>query len=85
MAAVPHAHGEVDPNRFFKLRSIVGEDKNNYLISWEDDEVTGEKFEDTWEPKKNANRQAIEDWEKQKAEKRSMLADRTLSVILHSC
>ena len=69
--AVPHAHGEIVPGRLYKLKSIVGEDETRYLISWENDEVTGETYEDTWEPKKNANRQAREDWEKQKAEKKS--------------
>ena len=41
------------------------------MISWEDDEVTGEKFEDSWEPKANANREAVVDWEYQKADKES--------------
>ena len=68
----PHAHGKFDPYREYKLKSIVGENAKEYLISWEDDEITGEVFVDTWEPKRNANRQAIEDWEKQKAEKKRL-------------
>ncbi|KAK5164626.1 uncharacterized protein LTR77_009832 [Saxophila tyrrhenica] len=66
----PHPHGFVDPNKEYKIRSIIGETTNQYHISWEDDEQTGESFEDTWEPKKHANRLAIEDWENQKAQKR---------------
>lgn len=41
------------------------------MIRWEDDEETGEKFADSWEPKANANREAIADWKKQKADKKS--------------
>ena len=68
-----HPHGEIDPNREYKLKAIVREHKfKGYLISWEDDEATGEKFEDSWEPKENANQEAIDDWERQKAEKKSM-------------
>lgn len=78
--AVTHSHGAFDPDREYKLKSIVGEDKTRYLISWEDDEVTGEVFEDTWEPKRNANRQAIEDWEKQKSDKKSKLSPKRLLI-----
>ena len=43
------------------------------MISWESDEETGEKYAPTWEPKQNANQEAIEDWERQKADKQSTL------------
>ena len=65
-----HAPGNVDPEREYKLKSILEESKSKYLIEWEDDEETGQRFENTWEPKRNANQQAIEDWERQKAKKR---------------
>lgn len=62
-----------DPDREYKLKSIIGETETHYLIEWENDEETGEVFEDSWEPKENANREAVADYEFQKAEKRSML------------
>ena len=66
-----HPHGNVDPEREYKLKSIVGESATEYLINWEDDEETGEKFENTWEPKDHANQEAVDDWEAQKADKKS--------------
>lgn len=66
-----HAHGTIDPDQDYKVKSIIGETKTHYLISWEDDEATGEKYDDTWEPKVNANDEAIADWNLQKAERKS--------------
>ena len=67
----PHPHGKVDYEREYEVKSIVDETKTTYQISWEDDEVTGEKFLDTWEPKQNVNQLAIDDWERQKRAERS--------------
>ena len=66
-----HPHGQFDLQKEYKLKSIVGENKTKYLISWENDEVTGEPFEDTWEPKSHANQEAVEHWEGLKADKAS--------------
>lgn len=66
----PHPHGDVDYDREYKIKSILDENATQYLISWEDDEETGEKFADTWEPKGHANREAVRDWKRQKAEKK---------------
>lgn len=64
-----HAHGEIDPGKEYKIKSILDENKKEYKIDWEDDEVTGEHYEPTWEPKANANKQAVADWQRQRAEK----------------
>jgi hypothetical protein len=66
-----HPHGFIDPDKEYKVKSIVGEDESHYKIKWEDDEGTGESYKDSWEPKINANQEAIDDWERQKAEKAS--------------
>lgn len=69
-----HKHGDFDPDREYQIKSILDETKTHYLISWEDDEASGETFADTWEPKENANREAVQDWRKQKGKKKSMIA-----------
>ena len=66
-----HPHGRINSKREYNLRSIVDEDETRYHIEWEDDEVTGRAYENTWEPKHCANQAAIDDWERQKAEKAS--------------
>lgn len=68
MPPAEHPHGQVDYNRVYKLRSILDESRGRYLIEWEDDEVTGESYEPTWEPKRNANKVAVEDWKRRKAQ-----------------
>ncbi|KAK3707652.1 hypothetical protein LTR37_012000 [Vermiconidia calcicola] len=71
-AGSPHPHGEYDPESEYKIKSIIGENKTHYHISWEDDEITGEQYENTWEPKKFANQLAIDDWKAQKAGRREL-------------
>lgn len=52
------------------------ENRRKYLIAWEDDEVTGEKFEPTWEPKEYANELAVRDWkERKKSRSGELLTD----------
>jgi hypothetical protein len=59
-------------NREYSAREILKEDKKKgYYIDWEDDPITGESFEPTWEPKGCANKALIADWEKKKAERKS--------------
>lgn len=59
-------------NREYSAREILKEDKKKgYYIDWEDDPITGESFEPTWEPKGCANEALIADWEKKKAERKS--------------
>lgn len=58
-------------NREYLAREILKEDrKKGYYINWEDDPITGESFEPTWEPKGCANEALIADWEKKKAERK---------------
>ena len=59
-----HPHGHFDPNVEYKVKSIIKEQGGRYLISWED--VDGQSFPDSWEPKANANKQAVDDWHAQK-------------------
>ncbi|KAK1825308.1 hypothetical protein LTR12_000108 [Friedmanniomyces endolithicus] len=66
-AASPHPHGEVDPERLYTLRSIIDEKPGHYLIDWEDDPVTGEAFDPTWEPKRNVTKPAIQEWNAEKS------------------
>ncbi|KAI9722949.1 MAG: hypothetical protein M1812_001398 [Candelaria pacifica] len=52
------------------LRDIIDENRTYYKIDWEGiDPETGRRYEPSWEPKGNANRDAIEDWEEKKREK----------------
>ncbi|KAH0541758.1 hypothetical protein FGG08_003780 [Glutinoglossum americanum] len=55
-----------DADKLWTVRSIQAEKGNKYLIDWEDDPVTGESYAPTWEPKANANKEAIDHWEEQK-------------------
>ncbi|KAK4544223.1 hypothetical protein LTR36_004433 [Oleoguttula mirabilis] len=66
---LPHPHGDVDYEKEYKVKSILDEKDRQYLIDWEDDEQTGEHYEPTWEPKSHANKQAVADWQRQKAAK----------------
>lgn len=59
------ADGEFD-DREYKVKQILQENRRKYLIAWEDDEVTGEKFEPSWEPKEYANELAVRDWKERK-------------------
>ena len=68
--AQPHPHGQFDDSQEYKIRAIIAENSTHYYIEWGDDEVTGEKWGSTWEPKGNANRLAIEDWEETKRKRR---------------
>lgn len=70
--SVKHAHGTFDPNKDYLVERIIREDKKlkKYLIAWADDPETGEKFEPTWEPRRNANQVAVQEFkDKQAAEK----------------
>ncbi|KAK0280747.1 hypothetical protein LTR35_007773 [Friedmanniomyces endolithicus] len=66
-AALPHPHGEVDPEESYALRSIIDERPGHYLIDWEDDPVTGKAFDPTWEPKRNVTKPAIQEWNAEKS------------------
>ncbi|KAI9847954.1 MAG: hypothetical protein M1837_001471 [Sclerophora amabilis] len=48
---------------FHRIKGIIGEDRTRYRIDWEDNTATGEATPPTWEPKANANEEAIADWE----------------------
>ena len=63
---------QTSDSREYLAREILKEDKKKgYYIDWEDDPITGESFEPTWEPKGCANEVLIADWEKKKAERKS--------------
>ena len=58
------------------MKQIIDERNNKYLIEWEDDEETGQSYENTWEPKRNANKLAVADWE----ERKQGMSDMHLSI-----
>jgi len=55
----------------FPVRDILDEDETRFLIDWEDNETTGEKYEPSWEPKEEVGRAAIEAWEEIKAQRKA--------------
>ncbi|MCJ1245688.1 hypothetical protein MMC30_002892 [Trapelia coarctata] len=57
--------------KLWKVRDIISENRTQYLIDWEDDPETGEKFKPTWEPKAYANAVAIAAWEQNQKDTRS--------------
>ncbi|KAK4967557.1 hypothetical protein LTR28_002648, partial [Elasticomyces elasticus] len=65
-----HPHGLFDSQEFFQIRRILKENKSQYLIDWEDNYETGEKYDPTWEPKVNANEAAIAEWEEEQKAQR---------------
>lgn len=77
-----HPHGDIDQEIYYRVRTILGErgsHKNlQYLIDWEDNERTGEKYVPSWEPRENVNKEALADWVQQKAAK----ANGTRSLIV---
>ncbi|KAK4230456.1 hypothetical protein QBC38DRAFT_42437 [Podospora fimiseda] len=56
--------------QYFTIRDIISEKheagKLLYLVDWDDDPTTGEKYKPTWEPHENVTAAAIEDWELKK-------------------
>ncbi|KAF2497214.1 hypothetical protein BU16DRAFT_526234 [Lophium mytilinum] len=52
-------------------RAILQENKRKYLIAWENNPVTGEEYDPTWEPKSNANEELVAEWKQVKAEKQA--------------
>ncbi|KAF7185315.1 hypothetical protein HII31_13294 [Pseudocercospora fuligena] len=71
VSATPHPHGDIDTEVECHIRSILDETATKYHIDWADHPITGESYQPTWEPKSNANQAAIDDWERQKAERRA--------------
>ena len=63
----PHPHGDYDEEEYYQLRTVLKErivrKKVEYLIDWEDNKLTGEKYTPTWEPKENLTERALADWE----------------------
>ncbi|KFZ00112.1 hypothetical protein V498_00295 [Pseudogymnoascus sp. VKM F-4517 (FW-2822)] len=57
-----------DEDQLYDLRDILDESETHYLIDWEDDKVTGETYEPTWEPKSFVEQDAIVIWEAKKAQ-----------------
>ncbi|KAH7054207.1 class II histone deacetylase complex subunits 2 and 3-domain-containing protein [Macrophomina phaseolina] len=55
-----------DSEPFYEARAILEERKGQYRIDWADNPETGETYEPTWEPKRNANKQLVDDWKLRK-------------------
>ena len=66
----PHPHGDYDEEKYYQVRTVLDQrtfrKKTEYLIDWEDNERTGEKYTPTWEPKENLTERALADWEAEK-------------------
>ncbi|MCJ1390188.1 hypothetical protein MMC18_003046 [Xylographa bjoerkii] len=58
--------------KLYKVRDIINEKGAKYLIDWEDDPETGEKYQPTWELKSYANAEAVAAWrQKQRGRRQS--------------
>ncbi|KAF1822881.1 uncharacterized protein K489DRAFT_394553 [Dissoconium aciculare CBS 342.82] len=66
----PTPHDQIEGEPVYRARSIIDENKTYYKIDWEDDPITGERYDPTWEPKANANQALRDDWHQQKKSKR---------------
>ena len=55
-----------DPDREYEVEAILDETPDQYLIRWAGDKETGETFDDSWQPKSNANQAAVDEWETRK-------------------
>ena len=71
---VPNSHAKLESEREYDIKSIIDENETQYHIDWEDDDVTGEEFQPTWEPKEYANHLAVMDWRRRKALMKCQLA-----------
>ncbi|PIA80869.1 hypothetical protein CB0940_12228 [Cercospora beticola] len=53
-----------DTENVWAVEAILDERARHYLIRWDGaDPATGQKWSDSWEPKANVGRAAIEEWE----------------------
>ncbi|MCJ1286065.1 hypothetical protein MMC26_005407 [Xylographa opegraphella] len=63
--------------KLYKVRDIINEKGRKYLIDWEDDPETGEKYQPTWEPKSYANAEAVAAWKQQQRRKKQSKRNRS--------
>ena len=64
-----------DADKEWAAREILAESSNQYLIDWDSDSETGEKYSPTWEPKQNASRTLIRRWKEDRISKNSSVAE----------
>ncbi|KAI9834560.1 MAG: hypothetical protein M1819_002936 [Sarea resinae] len=62
---------------FWNARCILNERAGKFQVDWEDNEVTGEKYSPTWEPRRHLGAGLLEDWNQKKKEKREQKAQLT--------
>ena len=56
------------PSEFHPIEAILEEKGRKYKIQWKGtDPETGRPYKPTWEPKENANEEAVQDWKDRKA------------------
>ena len=65
----------VDTDREWAAREILAESSAEYLIDWEPNSDTGEKYSPTWEPKRNASKSLIKSWKQDKLSRNSFTTD----------
>ncbi|MCJ1380751.1 hypothetical protein MMC17_003860 [Xylographa soralifera] len=63
--------------KLYKVRDIINEKGSKYLIDWEDDPETREKYQPTWEPKSYANAEAVAAWKRKQRKIRRSKSDRS--------
>lgn len=71
-----------DTTTYYEINDIIGETRSKYLIDWKDNPVTGEIYSPTWEPKRNADAEAVADWNLEKARRATESRRRSLSSLL---
>ncbi|KAF2232397.1 hypothetical protein EV356DRAFT_252042 [Viridothelium virens] len=57
---------------YFEIRDVLKYRNGRYLVQWEDNPDTGEKYSPTWEPKKNLNEEALEHWKQNQAKQQQV-------------
>ncbi|KAL9083884.1 MAG: hypothetical protein Q9165_008354 [Trypethelium subeluteriae] len=62
---------KTQPSDYFEIRDVLEYKNGRYLVQWEDNPDTGEKYTPTWEPKKNLNEGALEYWKQNQAKQQN--------------
>ena len=66
-----------DADREWAAREILAESASQYLIDWDSDSDTGEKYSPTWEPKQNASKILVSRWKEDTTSKYSFVTGST--------
>ena len=67
----PNEDNEIE----WAAREILAESSAEYLIDWEPNSDTGEKYSPTWEPKRNASKTLIKSWKQDRVPRNSFTTE----------